>query len=241
MPRCGSGVKRRNVSKDEIIERLIYPMVNEGARILEEGIATRPGDIDVVWLYGYGFPAWRGGPMHWADTVGLKKIRDRLRELAKETGDKRHEPAALLNKLADEGGTFAELRQRRPRNKFHFRERRMTEAVIVSTARTPIGKAFRGAFNMTHGATLGGHVVKHAVERAGIDPAEVEDVVLGCATPEKATGANIARLSAIRAGMPVTVSGRDGEPLLLVGPADHRDGGAAHHRGRGRLHRGGRA
>jgi 3-hydroxyacyl-CoA dehydrogenase len=102
------GVKRRNVSKEEIIERLIYPMVNEGARILEEGIATRSGDIDVVWLYGYGFPAWRGGPMHWADTVGLKKIRDRLRELGKETGDKRHEPAALLNKLADEGGTFAE-------------------------------------------------------------------------------------------------------------------------------------
>ena len=101
------GVKRRNVSKDEIIERLIYPMVNEGARILEEGIATRSGDIDVVWLYGYGFPAWRGGPMHWADTVGLKKIRDRLRQLAKDSGDKRHEPAALLNKLADEGGTFA--------------------------------------------------------------------------------------------------------------------------------------
>jgi 3-hydroxyacyl-CoA dehydrogenase len=103
------GVKRRNVSKEEIIERLIYPMVNEGARILEEGIATRSGDIDVVWLYGYGFPAWRGGPMHWADTVGLKKIRDRLKELAKETGDKRHEPAALLNKLADEGGTFASV------------------------------------------------------------------------------------------------------------------------------------
>jgi acetyl-CoA C-acetyltransferase len=83
----------------------------------------------------------------------------------------------------------------------------MPEAVIVSTARTPIGKAFRGAFNMTHGATLGGHVVKHAVQRAGIEPGEVEDVMLGCATPEKATGANIARLSAIRAGMPVTVSG----------------------------------
>src|SRR3954465_15841615 len=83
----------------------------------------------------------------------------------------------------------------------------MPEAVIVSTARTPIGKAFRGAFNMTHGATLGGHVVKHAVERAGIEPGEVEDVMLGCATPEKATGSNIARLSAIRAGMPATVSG----------------------------------
>jgi len=103
------GVKRRNVSKEEIVERLVYPMVNEGARILEEGIATRSGDIDVVWLYGYGFPAWRGGPMHWADTVGLKKIRDRLREMAKETGDERHEPAALLNKLADEGGTFASV------------------------------------------------------------------------------------------------------------------------------------
>ena len=83
----------------------------------------------------------------------------------------------------------------------------MSEAVIVSTARTPIGKAFRGAFNMTHGATLGGHVVEHAVKRAGIDPREVEDVMLGCATPEKATGSNIARLAAIRAGMPVTVSG----------------------------------
>jgi acetyl-CoA C-acetyltransferase len=81
------------------------------------------------------------------------------------------------------------------------------EAVIVSTARTPIGKAFRGAFNATHGATLGGHVVKHAVERAGIDPAEVDDVIMGCAMPERATGNNIARMSAIRAGFPVTVPG----------------------------------
>src|SRR5258705_10844547 len=83
----------------------------------------------------------------------------------------------------------------------------MSEAVIISTARTPIGKAFRGAFNVTHGATLGGHVIKHAVERAGIEPGEVEDVMLGCATPEKATGSNVARLAGIRAGMPVTVSG----------------------------------
>src|SRR6516165_299989 len=83
----------------------------------------------------------------------------------------------------------------------------MPEAVIVSTARTPIGKAYRGAFNMTHGAELGGHVVKQAVGRAGVDPAEVEDVILGCALPERATGQNIARLSAIRAGLPVTVAG----------------------------------
>ena len=82
----------------------------------------------------------------------------------------------------------------------------MTEAVIVSTARTPIGKAFRGAFNNTHGAVMGSHVIKHAVKRAGVEPDEVEDVILGCGYPEGATGRNIARLSAIRAGLPVTTA-----------------------------------
>jgi acetyl-CoA C-acetyltransferase len=82
----------------------------------------------------------------------------------------------------------------------------MTEAVIVSTARTPIGRAFRGAFNMTHGATLAGHAIKHAVERAKVEPGEVEDVILGCGLPEGATGQNIARLAAVRAGLPVTTA-----------------------------------
>jgi acetyl-CoA C-acetyltransferase len=81
------------------------------------------------------------------------------------------------------------------------------EAVIVSAARTPLAKSFRGAFNMSHGAHLGGHAVKAAIERAKIDPAEVEDVVMGCALPEGATGSNIARIIAYRAGCPVTVSG----------------------------------
>jgi acetyl-CoA acetyltransferase family protein len=79
----------------------------------------------------------------------------------------------------------------------------MVEAVIVSTARTPIGKAFRGAFNLTHGAVLGGHVIAEAVKRAGLEPGEVEDVVLGCGTPEGATGGNIARQAALRAGLSV--------------------------------------
>ena len=83
----------------------------------------------------------------------------------------------------------------------------MTNAVIVSTARTPLCKSWKGAFNMTHGATLGGHAVKAAVERAGIDPAEVEDVIMGCANPEGATGANIARQIALRAGLPITTAG----------------------------------
>ena len=83
----------------------------------------------------------------------------------------------------------------------------MKEAVIVSTARTGLAKSWKGAFNMTHGATLGGHVVQHAVARAGIDPADVEDVLMGCANPEGATGVNIARQIAVRAGLPITVPG----------------------------------
>jgi acetyl-CoA C-acetyltransferase len=83
----------------------------------------------------------------------------------------------------------------------------MSNAVIVSTARTPLTKSWKGAFNMTHGATLGGHAVQHAVARAGIDAAEVEDVIMGCANPEGATGANIARQIALKAGLPVGVSG----------------------------------
>ncbi len=83
----------------------------------------------------------------------------------------------------------------------------MTQAVIVSTARTPLAKSWKGAFNMTHGATLGGHAVKAAVERAGIEGKEVDDVIMGCANPEGATGANIARQVALRAGLPITTSG----------------------------------
>jgi len=83
----------------------------------------------------------------------------------------------------------------------------MTSAVIVSTARTPLTKSWKGAFNMTHGATMGGHVVEHAIKRAGIEAGEVDDVIIGCGTPEGATGANIARQIALRAGCPVSVSG----------------------------------
>ncbi|MHC2106184.1 MULTISPECIES: 3-hydroxyacyl-CoA dehydrogenase NAD-binding domain-containing protein [unclassified Methylobacterium] len=101
------GVARRTFSPDEIVARLMYPMVNEGARILEEGIAARPGDIDTIWINGYNWPAWRGGPMHWADTVGLRTVAEALSRFAREAGDDSQEPAPLLRKLADEGGTFA--------------------------------------------------------------------------------------------------------------------------------------
>jgi 3-hydroxyacyl-CoA dehydrogenase len=105
------GRKRRNVSDEEILERMMYPMINEGARILEEKIAARPSDIDVIWLYGYGWPIYRGGPMYYADQVGLKHIADRLSYYAKETSDPSLEPAPLLKRLAAEGKTFASLAQ----------------------------------------------------------------------------------------------------------------------------------
>jgi 3-hydroxyacyl-CoA dehydrogenase len=107
--RAKLGVKGRNISEEEILERMIYPMINEGARILEERIASRPSDIDVIWLYGYGWPIYRGGPMFYADHVGLKHIADRLSYYAKETNDPSLEPAPLLKKLAAEGKTFASL------------------------------------------------------------------------------------------------------------------------------------
>jgi len=100
------GVRRHRFEAKDIIERLLFPMINEGARILEEGIAQRAGDIDVIWVYGYGFPVWRGGPMHYANTVGLAHVCNRLKTFASETGDTQHEPAPLLAKLAAEGKGF---------------------------------------------------------------------------------------------------------------------------------------
>jgi 3-hydroxyacyl-CoA dehydrogenase len=103
------GVARRTLDRKEITERLIFPMINEGARILEEGIAQRASDIDVIWVYGYGFPAWRGGPMFYADKIGLRYICDRLAEFVRQTGDRKHEPAPLLARLAAADQGFASL------------------------------------------------------------------------------------------------------------------------------------
>jgi 3-hydroxyacyl-CoA dehydrogenase len=107
---ASKGVTRRSFTSEAILARLLDPMVNEGARILDEGIATRAGDIDTVWLNGYNWPAWRGGPMHWADSAGLGTIVERLKQQAAESGDASLEPAPLLQRLAAEGKGFASLR-----------------------------------------------------------------------------------------------------------------------------------
>jgi 3-hydroxyacyl-CoA dehydrogenase len=100
------GITRRPIDDQEILQRLLYPMVNEGARILEERIAIRPSDIDVIWIYGYGWPVYRGGPMFWADSVGLPAIRDALLAFGRQTGSDAWRPAPLLERLAREGRGF---------------------------------------------------------------------------------------------------------------------------------------
>jgi 3-hydroxyacyl-CoA dehydrogenase len=105
------GVERRAIPESEILERLVYPMINEGAKILEEGIALRPSDIDVIWIYGYGWPIYRGGPMFYADQVGLKKIQERLQDMAQRFNEPSLKPAKLLATLAAEGRGFADWKQ----------------------------------------------------------------------------------------------------------------------------------
>jgi 3-hydroxyacyl-CoA dehydrogenase len=100
------GITRRHIDDEEIRQRLLYPMVNEGAKILEEKIAIRASDIDVIWVYGYGWPVYRGGPMFWADQIGLKAVRDRMLQFQKATGDAFWAPTPLLSRLADQGKGF---------------------------------------------------------------------------------------------------------------------------------------
>jgi 3-hydroxyacyl-CoA dehydrogenase len=101
-----SGVDQRDISDEEILDRCVLPMINEGAKILEEGIAMRASDIDVVYVYGYGWPVYRGGPMHYANSLGLDKVLAKLRHYQALTGDDFWEPSPLLVSLADKGQRF---------------------------------------------------------------------------------------------------------------------------------------
>ena len=101
------GHEQREVTDQEILERLLYPMVNEGAKILEEGIAIRGNDVDVVWVNGYGWPMYRGGPMYWADSVGLAEIVDRIKDYGDRLGGRHWELSPLLERLAADGGSLA--------------------------------------------------------------------------------------------------------------------------------------
>jgi len=103
-----AGIPQRTIGSDEIVDRCLYALINEGARILEEGFALRAVDIDIIYLNGYGFPAYRGGPMWYADTVGLKKVYDRVCEFHQQHGEN-WRPAPLLKQLAEQGKTLAQF------------------------------------------------------------------------------------------------------------------------------------
>ncbi|MBT4521027.1 MAG: 3-hydroxyacyl-CoA dehydrogenase, partial [Halieaceae bacterium] len=102
-----AGQERRDISDEEILARCIYPMINEGAKILEEGIAIRASDIDVTWVYGYGWPIYRGGPMHYANSIGLDNVVATMREYQQKTGNDRWQPCKLLLDLAEKGQAFS--------------------------------------------------------------------------------------------------------------------------------------
>ncbi|MEH6636164.1 MAG: 3-hydroxyacyl-CoA dehydrogenase NAD-binding domain-containing protein [Halioglobus sp.] len=102
-----AGIQPRDISDEEILQRCIYPMINEGAKILQEGIAIRASDIDVVWVYGYGWPLYRGGPMHYANSIGLPKVVEVLRHYQQQTGDDFWQPCELLTNLAEQGKGFS--------------------------------------------------------------------------------------------------------------------------------------
>jgi 3-hydroxyacyl-CoA dehydrogenase len=103
-----AGIRRRHISNEEILERTVYALINEGARVLEAGVASRASDIDVIYMTGYGFPAYRGGPMFYADTIGLATVHDRIAAFHRELGA-RWKPAPLLTRLAHEGSTFRQF------------------------------------------------------------------------------------------------------------------------------------
>ncbi len=104
-----AGIERREISDEEVLKRCLYPLVNEGAKILEEGLAIRSSDIDVIWVHGYGFPRYRGGPMFWADTIGLDEVHETMRRYHAEHGELMR-PANLLEKLAKEGKKFSDFK-----------------------------------------------------------------------------------------------------------------------------------
>jgi 3-hydroxyacyl-CoA dehydrogenase len=101
-----AGIERRTITDEEIVERTMYALVNEGAKVLQEGIAQRASDIDLIYVNGYGFPAWRGGPMFYADSVGLPKVHARICDFHRQHGEF-WEPAPLLKRLAESGKSFA--------------------------------------------------------------------------------------------------------------------------------------
>ena len=177
----------------------------------------RAGDIDIIYLNGYGFPAYRGGPMWYADTVGLKKSTSE--SVTQRAHGELWEPAPLLKQLAvkakhspisttrSSGDLGMILTNDQRRSTTVYVSENMREAVVVASSRTGLAKSFRGSFNMTRPEELAAHCIRDVLRKTPqLDPKEIEDVVLGCGQPHGVQGHNIARVSALLAGLPVSVA-----------------------------------
>ena len=197
-------------------------LINEGARILEEGIAQRASDIDVVYIAGYGFPDFRGGPMFYADSVGLPNVLRAMRGFARGYRPEGWDAGAAAQE-ARRGGS----RIRQPE------ESVMTDAVVVSTARTGLAKSWRGSLNMTHAASASPATCCAMPSSAhGSIPRKSRTSSSAAAFLEGATGGNIARAGRAARGLPGDHGGHFHQPLLLLRSADHRARRAADHRRR---------
>ncbi len=195
MDRRTPGIEQREIGAEEIVERCIYALVNEGARILEEGLRFARVDIDIVYVYGYGFPAYRGGPMCYADTIGLKNVYERIRQFQARHGEL-WTPAPLLKRLAEEGETFAQYSKEQTANR---------DAVIVASSRTPLAKSFRGSFDPRRAPDdLAAHCIRDMLRKTPPSSTLPRGVILGCCgQPHGVQGHNIARVSAmVPAGRP---------------------------------------
>ena len=195
------GLEPREIKDDEIVDRCVLALVNEGARIVEEGIALRASDLDVVYLTGYGFPRYRGGPMFYADTLGLYRVVRRMHEISRRTRTPMHDSGN--RRRWSRGGSQPRARP----STVDFPPRPLCPT--PSSSPPPARGWPSPARRLQHDARGDDGRPRRSsrARSAQIDPAGIDDVVMGCAFPEGATGSNIARQIALRAGCPVSVPG----------------------------------
>ena len=227
-----AGIAQRSIQASEIVDRCIYALINEGARILEEGYALRAGDIDIIYINGYGFPAYRGGPMWYADTVGLKKVYERIGEFHRAHGEL-WEPAPLLKELAAAGKTFADFD--RARNSREKDERSGRRCQLANRACEVISRLLQydpagGVGRALHQGCSSQDASARSRRRS-----KTWSSAAGSRTGCKATTSRGCRRCWRVAGFD---RGHHGEPVLFVGPAGNCDDGASdRERRRGRRDR----
>jgi acetyl-CoA acyltransferase 1 len=209
------------MKEDELIDFIMFAVVNEAARVLEEGIAIRASDIDVCSVMGFAFPAYRGGLMKWAEMRGWKNVVERLQTYHRLTGLKMHEPASLLSKYA-----CGNACRGCPMKKCVF-DRSDDDVVIVAASRTALGRAKRGSFAETRMDNLLAPVLRSLIQKSKIDPSLIDDIIIGTVLPKSDVGATECRVAQLIAGIPHSVPIRCVNRLCSSGAQTIADGAAS--------------